>query len=183
MTETIRAFIALDIPANTKAFISKYQKVVKNSFPAARWTRPEGFHFTLKFLGEIETSRIDDVLEAAQGAARAKKFFACFGAAGVFPNALGARVLWLGLDKGADSVRALASGLSSALAPLGFPTESRPFTAHLTLARFRTPCRFDPASLPAHSMPDFEAARVSFYKSDLKSSGAEYTPLAVFDLE
>ncbi len=183
MTETIRAFIALDIPANIKTLVSGYQSVIKNAVPAARWTRPEGFHFTLKFLGEIETSKIDDVREAAKGASRAKKFSACFGAAGVFPNARGARVLWLGLDNGADSVRSLASSLSSALAPLGFPTESRPFSAHLTLARFRTPCRFDPASLPTHSIPDFEAARVSFYKSDLKSSGAEYTPLAVFNLE
>jgi 2'-5' RNA ligase len=183
MSETIRAFIALDIPTNTKALVSRYQSLVKKSFPIVRWTRPEGLHFTLKFLGEMETSRIDDVREAVRKATRAKKFIAGFGPAGVFPNASGARVFWLGLDAGADNVRTIASAVSSALEPLGFPPESRPFSAHLTLARFRTPCKFDPDSLPPHKIPEFETSRVSFYKSELKPSGAEYTTLAVFDLE
>ncbi len=183
MSETIRAFIALDIPTNTKTLVSRYQNDVKKYFPAVRWTRPEGLHFTLKFLGEMEMSRIDDVRETVRKAARGKKFVAGFGTAGVFPNASAARVFWLGLDAGADSVRTIASAVSSALEPLGFPPESRPFSAHLTLARFRTPCKFDPASLPAHKIPEFETARVLFYKSELKSSGAEYSPLAVFDLK
>jgi 2'-5' RNA ligase len=57
------------------------------------------------------------------------------GGAGAFPSAARPRTLWLGVTEGAASLAALAERLDGALSSDGWPSQARPFRAHLTLAR------------------------------------------------
>jgi len=48
-------------------------------------------------------------------------------------------VIWVGLDKGAKESVELAAKVDEALSKLGFDKETRPFSAHFTIGRVRSP--------------------------------------------
>ena len=52
-----RAFLALEVPAAVKTQLAAAQEELRRELPRARWTRPDGWHLTLKFLGEVAAPR------------------------------------------------------------------------------------------------------------------------------
>lgn len=104
-----------------------------------RWVPAENVHLTLQFLGGVPDARVDDVkaaVTAAAAAAPGSLSLEVKGAGG-FPNARRPRVVWLGIGGDLAALGAIVADLGRRLAPLGFPPESRPFTAHLTVGRAR----------------------------------------------
>ena len=98
MTETIRAFIAIPIPAPVRACIGGVQTGIRRHGFKMRWVRPESVHLTLKFLGDIPVSDIDRVRPVMGDAAYVfSPFTLCAKGAGVFPGIQRPRVLWVGL--------------------------------------------------------------------------------------
>ncbi|HEX5478879.1 MAG TPA: RNA 2',3'-cyclic phosphodiesterase, partial [Dehalococcoidia bacterium] len=113
------------------------------------------------------------------------------GELGSFGGRRNLRVVWVGVGGDTPALSALAGRVEGALAPLGFPTERRPFAAHLTLARARdeTPPagrerihdalqRIRPPDAPA-----IDVRAVSLMQSELGHGGARYHALASFPLE
>jgi 2'-5' RNA ligase len=109
---------------------------LREQIPGVRWVAPANFHLTLKFLGSIDEGKIEALGAALHNDLR---LFPAFSISvkglGVFPGPKRPRVLWVGLI-GASLV-SLASRIGSALQPLGFAPESRQFTPHLTIGRWR----------------------------------------------
>ena len=102
------------------------------------WVKRENLHYTMRFLGEQDEDGVTRAIAAAREAAAAHAPFAArLGVAGAFPSARRARVLWLGLDEGAERLVALARDLERALEAHGFERAERPFSAHLTIGRAR----------------------------------------------
>jgi 2'-5' RNA ligase len=101
---------------------------------------------------------------------------------GAFPTPTRPRVIWAGTAP-APAFVALAEGVDRALAALGFPPETRGFTAHVTLGRVRVP-RHEPAladaleAAAARPFGTLPVARVSLMRSELSPRGARYTELA-----
>jgi RNA 2',3'-cyclic 3'-phosphodiesterase len=103
---------------------------------------------------------------------------------GAFPSRTRPRVLWAGIDEGADAVAALAADVDAALARLGFEPETRAFSAHVTLGRVRSP-RADPRLAEALRGDVYGRQRVdhlSLVRSELSPRGARYTELAALPL-
>jgi 2'-5' RNA ligase len=104
--------------------------------PRLRWTRPEGTHLTLKFLGETprsKSSAVDGALrEAATGGAG---ITLSLGKVGSFEDRRGPRVIFVTVEGDLDALQTLAARVDTALGQEGFPRERRPFQPHLTLAR------------------------------------------------
>lgn len=192
----MRLFVALDIDAAIRERIALFLEGVRQFAPHVRWARPEALHLTLKFIGEMDAARLDDVRRAlaqVQGEATEVRFRET----GFFPTAKSARVFWVGVKADAR-LASLAHAVEDALERLGVEREQRAFSPHLTLARTGSgrPSRgredsANPtfkrlqeklAALPA---PDFGAmtAREFFlYQSKLSPAGAQYTQLAGFAL-
>ena len=103
-----------------------------------RWVTDENLHLTLQFLGAVPEERVFAVKAAVQEAAKASRplLFEVKGAGG-FPNARRPRVVFLCLSGEVAELRELVEDLGRRLALLGFPPESRSFSAHLTLGRAR----------------------------------------------
>jgi len=96
----------------------------------------EGLHLTLRFLGPTAEERLTSLEEVVRDvAARERSFEIMIGGAGAFPSVARPRALWLGVTSGADQLRQLAAGLDELLTRSGWPSDERPFRAHLTLAR------------------------------------------------
>ena len=107
------------------------------------------------------------------------------GGAGAFPSPTRASVVWIGLDQGAADLAAMAGAVASATRPLGHEPDTRPYTAHVTVARARRP-------LPVGSVldaigdgpvgPAWDVREVVLMESDTRPSGAVYREVAAFPL-
>ena len=64
----MRAFIAIELPPEIKQGITKVQEQLRTAGANAGWTRPEGIHLTLKFLGEVEESKTREIMQMLAGA-------------------------------------------------------------------------------------------------------------------
>lgn len=180
----MRLFVAVDVPETLKDAIQR--QVVDALLPAvpgAGWTRPEGRHLTLKFLGEVDPGRLPAIEEGlAAAVAGHSTFRAAFDRVGGFPSLRRPRVLWVGIGEGTEPMASLAGSVDAACVSLGFEPESRPFRGHVTLARFKVPKPL--GDLPVVDVPaePFEAGEVVLFHSQLHPKGARYTALRKFSL-
>ena len=104
-----------------------------------KWVEPHNLHLTVKFLGPVPehlVPRLSEVLEVLESFPSFRLHLVGLGA---FPRARGARVLWIGIQEGAEQLGRLARRVEEALEPLGFTRERRPYSPHLTIGRLRTP--------------------------------------------
>jgi RNA 2',3'-cyclic 3'-phosphodiesterase len=137
--DVIRAFIAIELPAEVKEGIRKTQAGLKSfNAQSAKWVDPDSIHLTLKFLGNVPVSKIETISRALEAAAEEGKPFQIeVQGLGVFPGLARPQVIWIGLKGQLDELQKLQQNVESRVSPLGYPTEKRPFTPHLTLARVR----------------------------------------------
>jgi 2'-5' RNA ligase len=176
----MRLFIAIELPDAIKAEIDRVQQQLKASGPSANWTRPEGIHLTLKFLGEVPDTKAQEILQAMTAAAQGTgKLGLRVEGAGAFPNVKVPRVLWLGLSGDIEKLSELQAAVEDAMEGLGFDREERRFSPHLTLARIKFPKPRDnwPARIEGIrnvNFGGFEADRLSLMKSELRREGAVY---------
>ncbi|SFR89445.1 2'-5' RNA ligase [Halomicrobium zhouii] len=103
-------------------------------------TDPEQAHVTLKFLGDTDAERVDDLvreLEVAVADSGVEPFEAEFGGLGVFPSLEYISVVWLGTRAGGDELTALHEAIEERTVAMGFEPEDHEFTPHATLARMQ----------------------------------------------
>jgi 2'-5' RNA ligase len=184
MTETFRAFVAIDLPETIRAAIRAAQETLKSYGFRVKWVRPESIHLTLKFLGNIEANRTDAIVNAMTLAAKGRNALRLIASGmGVFPNSRRPRVIWVGLGGQLEDLKRLQHRLDAHLADLGFPTEMRPFKGHLTLGRVKGKIAADRlqtalAKFNSFESEGFEADRITLFKSELHPTGAVYTEVA-----
>lgn len=130
MSETLRLFVAIDLPSEVKTLLGDLERLLQPALPAVRWADPHGTHLTLKFLGEVARSDQAAIeAEMRSAAAAHEPFHLQTGTLGVFPNARQARVIWLGLDgESAALTGGTAIGRRSDRA-VGVSTRSPPVSA------------------------------------------------------
>jgi 2'-5' RNA ligase len=180
----MRIFIALDIPSDVRAGLTKYMDRARLLAPEARWARIEGLHVTLKFVGEASEARVDE-MKAALVSVKAAPFAVHFTGVGFFPNQKAARVFWAGVD-GGDQLPRLASTIDAALEKLGCPRETKPYHPHLTLARTSARPLRELQPLLADPPPQFgtmTAREFFLYQSQPQKGGSKYTRLERFALD
>jgi 2'-5' RNA ligase len=152
------------------------------------WVGTDNLHVTLKFLGDVEDQRTEEIGASLSAAvADIDAFDIALRGLGAFPTPVRPRVIWAGVGAGEGSLAAIANAVERRLAPLGFPADARGFSAHVTLGRVREPRR-DPAlteALARAASLDLGASRVDrvvLMRSQLSRGGARYSELAVASL-
>ena len=188
MPQSIRTFIALELPPAVISLLHKVQQDLKRMKIRARWVRPENIHLTLKFLGDINPGDIDKIGAAMAGAAiEFPPVTLTVRGIGVFPGIKRPRVIWVGLGGAKPTLLNLQRNLEDRLATVGFPKEKRSFNAHLTLGRIRQAVNPNILGQAIQDYSDlgnlkFCADRIILFKSDLKPSGAVYSHLKQAEL-
>jgi len=187
---TIRAFLALDPPPEILRTIADIQRALrKNIRGSVSWVRPEGIHLTLKFFGDIAANDVSAVSEVVAGQAiGARPFNLEAKGLGVFPDTRRPRVLWLGIGGEVERLIAMQKAIDQGLEPCGFPKEKRPFQAHLTLARIKSPQGLSGiedvlTEKKSESAGKFTATGLTLFKSELTPKGAIYTTLGHFPFQ
>jgi 2'-5' RNA ligase len=177
----MRLFIAVELPEAVREVLRDGLGLLKRDQPPARWVRPEGMHITLKFLGEQPPELVDSLDTVVPGALAAlAPVTVKLGGGGFFPHERRPRVAWVGGDAGA--LGTWAAAVEEAAAGFGVPREARPFSLHLTLARLERPWGVQAVehfrvAVGKWRFPEFNAGEAVLFQSELKPSGAVYTPL------
>jgi 2'-5' RNA ligase len=181
MSDTLRSFLALEMPHDTRTLLAQRRDELRTTLPAARWVRPEGQHLTLKFLGEVARTRLDDlVLDLAPGLRDLPKVRVQLAGAGFFPSPSRPRVAWIGGR--AEGASAIVDLIEETAERHGFERENRRWALHLTQARLKRPW---PRSAVERflswgeglALEEFTASEVVLFSSSLRRSGAVYTAL------
>jgi 2'-5' RNA ligase len=184
----MRLFIAIEIPEGIKKEMVGLQEKLKKSGADASWPGPEGVHLTLKFLGEVPESKVEEIKNALAAVAGGTGPFRLEAAgAGTFPSAKNPRVAWLGVTGDIDKLSALQQAIEDAMRGVGFEQEEREFKPHLTLARIKYVRSRDAwqsamSGIKDVRLPAFDVTHVSLMKSELHRTGAVYTEVARVEL-
>lgn len=137
-TQGIRSFIALDI--DDKDLLEKFatiQKKIHNAGADLKLVEKKNIHITFKFLGEVNPITLDKVKEEMDGI-KASGFDIEFEEVGTFPNIKRPRVIWIGIKKGLTELQKINDQLDPKLRHLGFISDRKGFSPHVTIARIRS---------------------------------------------
>jgi RNA 2',3'-cyclic 3'-phosphodiesterase len=192
MEHDLRLFIAIDLPEDVKRLLGELQARLRQHTQALRWGDPRGTHLTLKFLGSTPAGAVPRIVAALEQAVAGRSTFALHTERlGVFPNLKRPRVVWLGVGGDLPALRSLQADVERYVAPLGFPTEQRVFSPHLTLGRsLKDPSPAQLASI-GHALQQTEVLQsivlsvngIVLMRSELRPQGAHYTALAQVQLD
>jgi 2'-5' RNA ligase len=178
----MRAFCAIDIPAEVRAVLKQRIDTLRNEFgrTGISWQNPDKLHLTLKFFSEISTAGFSSLIERCEGAmADIHAFPLLTGAPGVFPKRGRPRVPWIGIEDPSGGLSRLHSIVERACQESGVSEDEEQFHPHITVARLKNPTA-DASVAKAHlsrQIPEskFTINALSFYKSELTSAGAIHT--------
>ncbi len=188
MPESIRAFIAFELPEQVVSAIAKIQDSVKSGKFNIKWVRPGNIHLTLKFLGNINPAAVEKIGGVMRAVVKPLAPFNLKAKGlGVFPGLKRPRVIWIGVGGQIALLVELQKKLDEDLSAIGFPNEKRTFKGHLTLGRVKGNIDSNQMAAELKTYNDFEsetftAESLILYRSDLKPTGAVYTKLLTVPL-
>ncbi|HEY3886686.1 MAG TPA: RNA 2',3'-cyclic phosphodiesterase [Vicinamibacterales bacterium] len=182
----MRLFVAVELSQDARAAASDTAERLRRALGRtidARWIDAAQMHLTVRFIGEVEDARAQDLIGALSAPMHLPPFQLVLCRCGAFPMSGAPRVIWIGLSDGRDSLARLHRALDLRLQPFGFASDDRPFRAHLTVARVKR-VSGRPAAIrekldgipvpPAASRID----RAVIFRSHLSPDGARYDALA-----
>jgi RNA 2',3'-cyclic 3'-phosphodiesterase len=131
----MRIFVAVNLPEAERLRIHEAMSPLREAGLPVRWTLPESYHLTLKFLGEVRPELVARLPAALDKVAAATiPFHVELSGVGAFPTIRRPQVIWLGVEP-TPALRCLKQDLEWALADHGFERETRAFHPHITLGR------------------------------------------------
>ena len=188
----MRLFVAVDVDDDTRARVGRAIDALRAEMEQApsqariSWLVPERLHLTLQFIGHVREAVADTIAARLLPAFAMRPFDIRFGGIGTFPSSGRPRVVWLGVETGADGLAVLHGEVTRRLADVAFAREARPFSPHLTLARIKSGgTRAEGERIARASREPLGGCtidHVTLYQSRLSPRGPTYTPIVISPL-
>ncbi|MBI2619791.1 MAG: RNA 2',3'-cyclic phosphodiesterase [Ignavibacteriales bacterium] len=175
----LRSFIALPVPADLKSEIAALIADLQSIPSDVKWEDPEKLHLTLRFLGNVDLSFVEELSQSLRGQLSYHfPFEITYEGLGAFPTWARPRVIWIGV-RADESLSALQRTVEEVVIGLGREKEDREFHAHLTIGRVKGFRHLDRLTAKAKSVT-FEPVstlcnNVLIVKSELHPAGSRYT--------
>jgi 2'-5' RNA ligase len=184
----MRCFVALKVPDAVRAVAARVQEALRRADADVKWVAPESLHLTLKFLGELgdeAVARLGGLLAAE--APRWPKLRLTWAGTGRFPERGDPKIVWAGCGGDVARLAGLAGAVERAAEQVGVPREGRPFVAHLTLGRVKSPRNAKRLAAALEGQREValgtdEAAGFALFESALTPRGPVYEERAWFPL-
>lgn len=180
----IRTFIALPASPSIQQSIATVQLQLQEVQATVKWETSDQFHITLKFLGDVETNRIETLTKALYHTLDSfSQFDITYEGIGAFPDIQHPRIVWIGIQNN-PAILAIQQAVEQTCEELGFPKETRAFHPHITLGRVRGTNNIhrltDAIKTSIFEPIQIHCPEVLLMKSDLHPDGAIYTKLESF---
>ncbi len=190
MSETkLRTFIAIVLSDEIRDKLRQVTESLKKTDADVKYVKPENAHLTLKFLGYVNESRLEDIKVALETTLDGiTPFEVSFSEIGAFPNVNVPRVVWLGISRGGEELHRVRDRLEESLSKIGIEKESREYHSHLTVGRVKSSRRRNKLVSWLKSNIELEigsmkVSEIVLMESILKKEGPEYFPLKVVTLK
>lgn len=174
----MRLFIANPLPKAVKKRLADLSQPIEG----VRWQKGRQYHLTLKFLGETDESKTEE-LKQKLGEIDFKTFSITLDHLGYFPRHRRPKVLWVGI-KESEKVVKLYEKIEEKCVSIGFKADNRTFRPHITLARTKSARKRDVMSfINEHKqfrIPKIAVNNFVLYQSKLHSDGAKHIRLKTF---
>lgn len=188
--KSLRVFLAVELSLDLRRKVGDLQHQLRVSLPNVNWVRPESIHLTLKFLGYVDVSMVEQVFTAIEPIGKSQPPFTLeIQGLGVFPHIRRPRILWIGCTGDIPALLNLVSRIEGALEPVGFPHEEKLYVPHLTLARIKHDNSQVGGVLALSGLLEqpqnlgiLRVDRITLFRSDVSQFGAEYTALRTVSL-
>jgi 2'-5' RNA ligase len=191
-TAHLRLFVAISIPGLVRDEIIRLQQELQPLVPrgVVRWARPDQFHLTLRFLGDVPANGVEDLKKSVGAVCRnARPLSLHAEGVGFFPNARSPRVIWVGINDQEECLVDLQKQIEAAVRPFTAEPGEKNFTGHATLGRLKNPKPTDIRDIAARAQSlekrlfgVWTAHEIEIIRSELSPAGARYTSLAAFRL-
>jgi 2'-5' RNA ligase len=179
----MRSFFCLELSADTKNTIANWSRPLQRSAAKVSWVKPENYHVTLKFLGDIDETLIPQLKTVSEEVTQSYATLTLnLNTAGAFPSMQKPRVIWIGTANTPGDLHQLAIELNAKLGKLGFPTEHS-FKTHVTLGRVKEEGRagMEDLSSRLQKLEKIETLikvdHLTLMESQLTPQGAIYSPV------
>jgi 2'-5' RNA ligase len=186
MPETVRSFIAFDLDdKSVLRRIQEVQNLLIDTGADLKLVTTQNMHVTFRFLGNVSFETTERIYEEMK-----KISFTSFDlelrGLGTFPSSDYVRILWVGVEKGKDELKNVFIQLESRLQRLGFKSDYKGFSPHITIARVRTGQRKTELLLCVKELEDFEFGSIKadclrLKKSVLTPKGPVYS--TIYEIE
>ena len=133
-----RSFIAIDSNQKTRKSLTGIQEKLKKTEGDLKIVEPENIHMTLRFLGNVSESRLEDIKNILKDSATVDPFEMNVEGLGVFPKPSFIRVVWAGVSEGTEETKAIRGNLDRKLEKIGISPSDKDFTPHFTIARIKS---------------------------------------------
>jgi len=138
--KTFRGFVAIEVGAAVRESLSEFLSKIGPKYPGYRLVPSRNLHITLEFLGnDVDRGLILPITQVIESCTEGvSPFSLSLGDLAYFSGKGPARAIYVSLEKGQETLSALAERVRNSLRSLGFRDE-RKFQPHITLARRKDP--------------------------------------------
>ncbi len=181
----MRCFIAINLNPSVKADIKAFiqENNLYQNLKGVKWVKPENFHITLAFLGEISDKQAFTIKEMLENISTKHEAFSIeLSGSGFFPNIKKPKVFWLGIKEQPKLLK-LKNDIDKGLTECNIQYDKKPFSPHLTIGRIKSPIKIKPEILEELNFNTcFWVTEIFLMKSDLFPDGPVYSELYSFKL-
>lgn len=182
----IRAFLAIDLKEEFKPQIKEIIEDFKTLNTDIKFVEVENLHFTLKFFGDVDENKINQISEIVSNTLEGfDPFNLKIQGCGAFPNLNHIKVIWLGTEEN-TILNSLHNDLDEEFSKIGFKKDFR-FSNHLTIGRMKSAKNKNQVKEKLNDYKTVEIGemsigRISLKKSTLTPNGPIYEDVKVFDI-
>ena len=169
--EKIRVFIAVDI--EDPLILSRLERFKEALLATGVPMKPvetQNIHLTLRFIGEIPRWRVEEIEKSVLSTIRGEPFRVVLKGVGAFPTPSRPRVIWVGVEEGAEELKKYRDTIEEGLRKLGLPPERQSFVPHITLARIKGSRNIHALTRLIHEYGDYEFGSFTVEAIRLKKS-------------
>jgi RNA 2',3'-cyclic 3'-phosphodiesterase len=182
----VRLFLAASPDARARRRLAAVHEELARSLgdavAAVRWVTVAAAHLTVHFLGEVDASRVPQLIDALGDDLPVDPFDVALGPPEASPVRGLPRVVWMPVTAGREPLSRVHDALGARLLGAGRSIEARPFTPHLTIGRVRDRERDRASTLRARldgartevSPIGWHVDRVTLFRSDLSGPSPVY---------
>jgi len=179
----MRTFIAVEIDPQVKENLKRMVHQFKKVSSKVKWVKPTAMHLTLKFLGNVNSTKADQVIKIMDKITQKYPPFDLFcSGIGTFPlKTRKPKIIWAGI-KESSTLKDIYLEIENELERIGFSKEKRSFHPHLTLGRVKKKAAVQNLlpELKKNEKMDFGKSKIKgviLFKSTLSPQGAVYDKL------